>query len=168
MQTMSLDVSANFTRPADTTAYAAGDLVANSTTAGSVVMLSWTIPERTQFWLRRIKIAKTNASVTNANFRLWLTTTSSVTFTNGDNGALSISASSLAATDVFGPFELDVDMSLTGSGAVGASTFDEGLHAIYAASWANGKGTLYGFLEARGAYTPGNAEVFTVSLRGNT
>jgi hypothetical protein len=29
--------SASFTRPADTTAYASGDLVANSTTAGSVV-----------------------------------------------------------------------------------------------------------------------------------
>lgn len=27
----------SFTRPADTTAYASGDLVANSTTAGSVV-----------------------------------------------------------------------------------------------------------------------------------
>lgn len=30
-----------FTRPADTTQYAAGDLIANSATAASVVPLSW-------------------------------------------------------------------------------------------------------------------------------
>jgi hypothetical protein len=34
-------VSARFTRPSDTTAYASGDLVANSTTAGSVVPMSF-------------------------------------------------------------------------------------------------------------------------------
>ena len=32
-----INSSASFTRPGDTTAYASGDLVANSTTAGSVV-----------------------------------------------------------------------------------------------------------------------------------
>jgi len=167
MQTISLNVTANFTRPADTTAYASGDLVANSTTAGSVVLISWTIPERSQLWLRRIKIKKTGTGVTNASFRLWLTTTSDATFSNGDNGALSIAASSLDISNVFGPFDIDVDSGLTGSGAVGISTFDEGLHAIYAGSWANGKGTLYGFLEARGAYTPSSAEVFTIDLRAN-
>lgn len=31
-------LSGSFTRPSDTTAYASGDLVANSTTAGSVTM----------------------------------------------------------------------------------------------------------------------------------
>ena len=35
--------SQSFTRPGDTTPYASGDLVANSTTAGSVVPLTFTI-----------------------------------------------------------------------------------------------------------------------------
>lgn len=34
----------SFTRPNDTTAYASGDLVANSTTANQVVSLSWGFP----------------------------------------------------------------------------------------------------------------------------
>jgi hypothetical protein len=36
-------VSASFTRPADTNAYAAGDLVANSVTAGSVIPMTFAV-----------------------------------------------------------------------------------------------------------------------------
>lgn len=158
-------VSTTLTRPSDTTAYASGDLMANSTTAGSVTLLSWSLPEP-GIWLRRLVLTSSNANVTNASFRLWLTTDSAITFANGDNGALSVS-SGLALSDVIGPpIDIGLDALLTGVGAIGAATFDAGLCPLYAASYANGRGTLYGFLEARAAYTPASAEVFTIYLRG--
>lgn len=153
-------LSASFTRPANTTAYASGDLVANSTTAGSVVTMSFGRVPTSGLWLRKIELRKSDPDVTSASFRLWLTTDSAVTFTNGDNGALSIASSTLAIGDVIASFDITVDRSLPGSGDIGYATFDPGLHFI------GGGTTVYGFLEARAAYTPGSEEVFTVGLRG--
>lgn len=158
--------SATFTRPSDTTQYAVGDLVANSTTAGSVTLLSWANPEG-GIWLRRLRLTSSNTSTTSAAFRLWLTTDSAITFANGDNGALSISGSTLSVADVLTYVDISLDAAATGLGAVGVATFDANLHALHAASYANGVGTIYGFLEARGTYTPASAEVFTLYLRGD-
>jgi hypothetical protein len=66
--------SASFTRPADTTAYASGDLVANSTTAGSVVAMTLSVgtaagmPAR----IRRVRLMGDKADATNFNFRVHL------------------------------------------------------------------------------------------------
>jgi len=166
MSSPSLFRSASFTRPADTTQYAVGDLVANSTTAGSVALMSWTFSGR-GLWLRRIEIKKSDPDVTGAAFRLWLTTDSAVTFTNGDNGALSIASSTLPIADVLAALDVTVDKSLPGAGDIGYATFDPGLHALANTVGQNETFTVYGFLEARGTYTPASGEVFTVSLRGD-
>lgn len=150
--------TATLTRPADTTAYASGDLVANSTTAGSVTQLSWDLGAG-GLWLRRLMVVKSDPDITSASFRLWLHSDSAVTFTNGDNGALSIASSSLAITSVIAAIDFDFDFTLTGAGDAAIVTFDGGLHYL--------PQNTYGFLEARAAYTPGNAEVFTVELRGD-
>lgn len=165
MRGPSQEVTATFTRPNDTTAYAAGDLIANSTTAGSVTLMSWKL--QNAMWLRRITIRKSDPDIVLASFRLWLTPDSAITFSNGDNGALAIGSSTLAIADVIGPFDVIVDKTLTGAGDVGYATFDCGLYQIAPASFANGQGTLYGFLEARAAYTPAAQEIFTISLRGD-
>jgi hypothetical protein len=63
--------SASFTRPADTAVYASGDLVANSTTAGSVVPLAIPVGGFAGFAalrLTRIRLTKSGTSNTNANF----------------------------------------------------------------------------------------------------
>jgi len=70
-------VSANVTRPADTTAYASGDLVANNTTSTSVVPMSFAIGRGASGsaltgMLRRMRLRKTGNSITNAQFRLHL------------------------------------------------------------------------------------------------
>lgn len=158
---ISLERSSSFTRPADTTAYAAGDLVANSTTAGSVAQLSWNFNTSAGIWLRELRLYKSDPDIINASFRLWLHGDSAVTFTNGDNGVLSIASSTLAITDVALPAELPSSdwKSLPGAGDVIVSTFDVGI--VYLPN------ATYGFLEARAAYTPGSAEVFTVVLRGD-
>lgn len=157
----SFRASASFTRPADTTQYAAGDLVANNTTAGSVTQMTFAFDNGGKpVWLRRIKITKSDPDVTNSAFRLWLHKDAAVTFSNGDNGALAIASSTLAIGDVITTQDLTIVASLTGAGDVLTASFDAGVHLLPA--------TLYGFLEARGTYTPGNAEVFTVELVGET
>ena len=145
--------SANFTRPADTTAYASGDLVANSTTAGSVVPLSWTAARigAGSFMVRRARLKKSTTSVTNASFRLHLYA-ASPTCTNGDNGAwLTTESTYLGAIDI----TIDKAFSDAASGIGAPNTGSE-----ISVELSSGQ-TIYGLIEARGAYTPGNAEVFT-------
>ena len=73
-----INSSASFTRPGDTTAYASGDLVANSTTAGSVVTpvvpvsRSRRVPSAEQLRVDRIKLLKSTVTTTNASFRVHL------------------------------------------------------------------------------------------------
>lgn len=157
----SIERSATFTRPSDTTAYAAGELVANSTTAGSVVQMDWNFNTSSGLWLREVRFYKTKVDASAAAFRLWLHNDSAVTFSNGDNGALSIASSTLTITDIGLPLDLPSStmVTLTGSGTMAIATFDAGLVAL-----AN---RTYGFLEARDAYTPASAEVFTVVIRGD-
>src|SRR3981081_4319597 len=83
--------SASFTRPNDTTAYAAGDLVANATAAGAAVPLQ--IALGNQFpngmtRLTRARLVKSGSGVTNASFRIHLYETLP-TPANGDNAAWS-------------------------------------------------------------------------------
>jgi len=149
----------NFTRPADTTAYASGDLVANSTTAGSVVPLKFQIDQvSANGKVRRARIAKSNATVTNAQFRLHLYSTAP-TCANGDNGAWSTTTSGY-----LGSLSLSAAMGRAFTdGAEDIATPDAGTEVIFDALPGPGA-VIYGLLEARAAYTPANAEVFTVTL----
>jgi hypothetical protein len=145
--------SATITRPSNTTPYTAGDLVANSATAGSVTPLSYDFGSAQPLWLRSIKISKDQASVTNASFRVWLLS-ASPTVTNGDNGAI---AGSFLSTVLSEPIVVDVSVLLTSGGAVGQSFFDPGLIRIPG-------GTIYALVEANGAYTPASGEIFTIEI----
>lgn len=146
--------SANFTRPADTTAYASGDLVANSTTAGSVVPLSWTVARSLGLggMIRRARLRKSGTGTTNATFRLHLYS-ASPTAANGDNGSWSTDQ----AAAYVGSMDVVVDKAFT-DGAAGNGSPNVGGEINFQHQ------TLYGLLEARGAYTPASAEVFTVDL----
>ena len=113
-----INPSASFTRPGDTTAYASGDLVANSTTAGSVVAPVFTIGRSAsgfgqQFRIDRIKISKSTVTTTNASFRVHLYRIAP-TVANGDNSAFSTSG---AANDL-GFYDVIVDQAFT-DGATG-------------------------------------------------
>jgi hypothetical protein len=148
--------SANFTRPTDTTPYASGDLVANNVTAGSVTPLSWTVARVAagSGMVRRARVKKSGTTVTNAQFRLHLYA-ASPTVTNGDNGVwLSTQSSYL------GSFDVTVDKVFSDA-AEGNGAPLIGSEVNFAL--ASGQ-TIYGLLEARAAYTPANAEVFTVEL----
>src|SRR6185503_21341848 len=104
--------SVRFTRPGDTTAYASGDLVANSVTAGSVVPLAFTNigngPYRT-VQIRRVRISKSTTGVTNAQFRVHLFNALPAV-TSGDNAAIVIS---VGAAIYIGQVDITMNQSFT-------------------------------------------------------
>lgn len=149
--------SASFTRPADTTAYASGDLVANSTTAGSVVPMTLTIsPFNGGFRVRRFKLHKSGTSTTNAQFRVHLFVSSTITVTNGDNAAFSVSS----VDNYIGSADVTIGQAFTdGSAGFALPATGTDMAAI-----PTGAAAVYALLEARAAYTPASGEVFTLSL----
>lgn len=149
--------SANFSRPADTTAYAVGDLVANNTTAGSVAAMQLAVARVAAggFMLRRCKLAKSGTTVTNAAFRVHFFT-SAPTFTNGDNGVLSTNG----VANYLGAMDVTMDRTFT-DGACGFGTPIVG--SDITAKLASGT-NIFAVIEARGAYTPISGETFTLTL----
>ena len=149
-------VSASFTRPADTTAYASGDLVANSTTAGSVAPMTLTIGRTASGsgstgMIRRLRLRKSGTSITNASFRVHFYRVSP-TVTNGDNGAWL----SNNAANYVGHIDVTFDKAFS-DGAAGNGVPAVGTEINFTSQ------NYYALVEARGAYTPANAEVFTVA-----
>lgn len=150
--------SATFTRPADTTAYAVGDLVANSVTAGSVVPMSFptggnSMPGSTR--ITRVRLFNNSTVATNANFRVHLYG-ASPTVANGDNGAWSTNqaANYLGSIDVASMKAFTDGCSDVGAASAGS----EFLIRLPAGS------TIFALLEARAAYTPTSGEIFTLTL----
>lgn len=157
---MIITPSYSFTRPADTTQYAAGDLVANSTTAASVVPMSWSLQRLSGTGLiKGIRLYKSAASATAAIFNVHLFTADPGTPTNGDNGAFAVAS----AANYLG--EVAIDMSTTGSPGT-AYLFKRSADLNIGVDMANPTGVLYGLLEAgtAGTYTPASEEIFKIVL----
>ncbi len=142
----------SFTRPADTTAYAA-----NSTTAASIVPMSFTVARVAAGggMIRRCRLRKSGTGITNALFRLHLYKASPVP-TNGDNGAWLTDQ----AANYVGAMDITFDRVFS-DGAAGNGVPLSGSELNF--KLASGQ-IVYGILEARGVYTPASAEVFTVTL----
>lgn len=155
-----------FARPGNTTAYAAGDLVADTVTAGSVAVVA--IPNAVRaageaFRIERCRLRKSTTTLTAANFRVYICR-ALPTFSVGDNGALNV-AGALAIDDianVVGWFDITMDRSATaGARGVGVPSLGPAITVIPSSGT-----TLYAFIEATGAYAPGNAETFNMTLEG--
>lgn len=154
--------SGSFTRPADTTQYSSGDLVANSTTAGSVVPIKLYLPSKNCF-LSYLKLHKTQTGVTAASFRVHLyNTANTITVANGDNGAFNSDQS-------LSKFEAKtIDMSSTAfvysDGISYTLPIDSTVHFPVVVDGSH----MYvqALLEARNTYTPASAEVFTLTAFG--
>lgn len=145
------------TRPADTTAYAAGDLVANSTTAGSVVPLEFDVGGGSGMVRKiRIRTNRTSGGTTNAVFRVFLFRTAP-TVAGGDNAAFNPAnaANYLGAMDV-------VLTDQFSDGAVGNGVPAVGSEINY--SLPDGSTKLFGLVRAGAAYTPASAEQISVAL----
>ena len=148
---------ASFTRPANTTQYAAGDLVANHATAGNVVALSFVnaapFPGG-ELIITGVQIMKSGVAVANAAFRVHLFA-AAPTVTNGDNGALAITNG--RAKGYIGRVDVTVAQAL-GDGAHGRAA------AAIQFDAAKGFKNLYALVEALDTYTPASAEIFDIVL----
>lgn len=150
---------ASFTRPNDTTAYASGDLIANSTTAGSVVPLEFNVGKG-GFQIHNMVFQKNGTGVTNATHDLEIFCgDTKPTNTAGDNAAFTLAncpkeghLSTVVNTDI-GTYGACVD---------GATIFSANW-GMFLVGYAE-TGHIWMFLRAKGAYTPAANEVFTVTL----
>lgn len=145
-----------FTRPADTTAYTAGDLVANNVTAGSVVPISWVMPLGATFAVHGIRIFKSTTVATNASFRLHLYA-ALPTVANGDNGAWSSSQASMYLGNISATMLAFTDGCSFASPIIPVISLNICRGTVAAR-------TIYGLLEVTAAYTPGSAETFSTQL----
>lgn len=151
--------SYSFTRPSDTTAYSIDDLVANSTTAGSVVPIKLPVGRGGCKILSMYLIKSDATDVANSDFDINLFS-SEPTTTAGDNAAWSIAASPIAG--YLG--EWDFPTMVAGSEDAwthlkwGDSAMPQPI-SVYTTT-----GYVYGLLQADSAYGPASAEVFTVNV----
>lgn len=155
--------TASFTRPANTTAYADGDLIANDTTAADVAPLVWTTSRLVgQGTIARVRAYKSGPTATNANFTVHLFNADPGTPTNGDNGAIGVAS----AANHIG--SVDCDMTSGGfAGTVGLSKAFEitnGITFDLTTSQTPGERRLWGLIEANAAYTPESGETISVTL----
>lgn len=152
---------ASFTRPSDTTAYASGDLVANSTTAGSVSPMAFAIPYGRAFEITRVTVSTAaNITATGADFKLHLFR-DSPTVSAGDNSAIANnnSANYIGQVDI---------TSSTGTSFPATAGLRSSALTVPMIVLADMDQVIFGLLEARGAYVPTSAEVITVTVMGRS
>lgn len=147
-----------FTRPNDTTAYTAGDLVANDTTAGNVTALTWAIPGLSKGIGKIVQVTMSKsdgADVANATFRVHFFNTSPLAPANGDNGAFSPVLAACQAGAYLGH-------SGTITHLLGADSFGHANPALPLVGLTGD--TVYGLIEATGAYQGLGQETFSVQF----
>jgi len=151
-------IEATFTRPADTTAYADGDTVCNSTSAPTIMTFS-NVARAGGLGavLQSALLIMSTAAATAGDFDLLLFDTS-ITMSN-DNAAFSPSDSDVEKAVAVIQFR----GTTNGSKLAANIVYDAGAISR-SVKCAASSTSLYGVLVARSAYVPGNAEVFRVRL----
>lgn len=144
------------TRPANTTAYSAGNLIASSTTAGSVVVPSFTATPNAQGHgsIKRLRLTTNKTSGMagiQVNVDLW---SAAPTFTNGDGGAYAVATGAAAYLG-----SAQVTLAQAGDGAYGIATPNIGDAINFAL--ASGQ-AIYWSLSAVGVFTPASGQTFTL------
>ena len=155
-------ITTSITRPADTNAYAAGDQVANSTSAPTV--LTFTGAARYPGWGGKITKAEVLSSAYVAiapDLELWVLTATATP--NNDNAAFA-PTDAVAATAIA---RIPVSIAFVGAptaGAGGNQWLESDLGVQYPYQCAADSQSLYGLLIARNAYVPVSGEIFTVRI----
>lgn len=159
-------LSSSFNRPANTTAYAAGRLVANSTTAGSVTPLSFANASRVAgdcFRIERVRLTVSSTSLTTASFIIHFFE-SSPTVSVGDNAAFDSSGTLSTTGAATWSGSVPVTLTMAGSdGATGIGVPGVGVGITMAPQSGT---TVYALIEANSAYTPTSGETITVIIEG--
>lgn len=159
--TETIIVNGSFTRPADTTAYAAGDVASDSTSAPTVITFTNVASQNNGGGvIVSAELIDSANQATKGIFELWLFDTT-VTPDN-DNAVFTPTDAELATLVGVIPF----DVSYVGDVTAGADG-----NAIYQAQHLNlpfkagaSSRNLFGVLVVRNAYTPVSAESFVIRL----
>jgi hypothetical protein len=155
--------AAAFTRPANTTAYAQNDLVADNVTAGSVTPIIFPrskLRGRTSGKITGASLEKSAASLTTADFLLYLFNQAK-TLTNGDNGAIVFNS----WAGYIGAIALNFTTTPVGLPPAGtAGTPARCRHQGTVDLKFNASQNIYGYLAANSAYTPASAETFLATI----
>ncbi len=158
-----LNCTASFTRPADTTAYTSGDLVANSVTNTSVVPMTFQVFGAAGVKVWRVNLLNNNATPTNGKFRLHLYGALPTGIANGDNGAWSTNNNAyIDSIDIDASAKTFVDKSYGSGVYINTALVAQSIFFTLDRSL----GAFYGLLAVTAAYTPASAEVFTVNVQG--
>lgn len=162
-----LTVASSFSRPANTTPYAIGDLVANS---GAVVPIELVGAARSAgeaFRAERVRLRKSGPLLANASFRVHLFR-KIPTVSVQDNGVFD-NAGVLALADIDGYVgTVDVVMNYAaaiGARGVGVPSTGSGI-TCEAGAVAGHETSLWALIEARAAYVPASGETFTLTVEG--
>lgn len=154
-------VKSEFTRPADTNAYAQYDVVCGSTTEPALLeFASVAQHEGKGGWIRKIKAYKNSTNITNASFRLHLFNKSITAV--ADNAQF---PRLYANRDKYVGY-IDFVFASGGTGsdcafAYGTMSSD---NMPLSFKTENPENKLYGVLEAQAAYTPASGELFSIQL----
>lgn len=152
-----LRVAANFARPANVTAYTAGDAVNNSTTVAALLAFaSAALAAGRGGVIQSAILHKSGTTVTSAQFRLHLWN-SDVGAPAQDNAAMPYLYANRAAYVGY----IDFATMITGTGA---NTEARVVATNIALPYDCAATTLYGMLEALAGYTPASGETFDVEL----
>lgn len=150
--------TSTLTRPSDTTAYAQSDLIASSTTAGSIVVPSVSVLRVAagNGAMRRIRLLTNKTSgwdATPFTVRFWST---APTYTNGDNGAYAVATGAAGWLGQFG-----VSLNQFADGATGAGV--PAIGSELGIALASGQ-VVFWDLQYVGAaaLTPASAQTFTL------
>lgn len=159
---MIITVSDSFTRPTNTDAYEANDLVANSVTAGSVEPLKFTTTRlgSGRGIIRRVRLFKDDETVTAASFNLHLFQASPVV-SAGDGAAMAVTT----ARNFLGTVAIDMStgafVTTTDMAEAAAVNPEINFDLSHVSS---SERRLYGLLQVLGAYAPASGELFEVTL----
>jgi hypothetical protein len=154
-------VTASKTRPSDTTAYASGDVIAESTSAPTVFTFSDCVRvEGGSGVIGKVTIADSANVATKLSCELWLF--SATVTPDNDNAAFTPTDTEMLTAVAVVPISTAYVGDAT-SGAGGNALLTSGVVNLPFKCDASSK-ALYGVLVARNAYAPVSAEVFTVSI----
>jgi hypothetical protein len=158
-------VSDSYTRPADTDAYTAGDVIADSTSAATILTFSPVVQAPGTGTVLQHAVIVTSANVaTKPDLELWLFDTT-ITMDNDNAAFTPTDAELLTLVGVVAFPTADFKVGIATSGADGNAVCEATNLGISLNTVNSNETTLYGVLVVRNAYVPTSGEVFTVRLK---
>ena len=154
---------ASFTRPSDTTAYAAGDVICNSTSAPVIMTFNVAAKELGSVGIIQQATLINSASVaTKPDLELWLFDTTVVM--DNDNAVFTPTDAEMLTLIGIIPFPTgDFKVGTATAGADGNSACDvKNVGMVFNTKTNN---EIYGILVVRNAYIPVSAESFAIRLK---